>query len=230
MRKYTPLLPVAAAYAASAITYAELASSGSPDFSPLLPFATASSERIPLLIAAFAIPTAALAVYFFLERLAAVKGPVEPLPQWWLNEKTGSAGVQRFEPTFHTVLFAVTSLLALMHLVLLGSILHWPDWFFRGFTTILGLGFMAVGNVMPRVRPNWIVGIRTKRTLSDPAIWTSAHRALGTLLMIAGIVTIAASIVTPRWALIVAIVSLLAALAMSGLVSSTTAASTPTAK
>jgi hypothetical protein len=217
MRKYSGLIPVAAAYVASALVYAKLPADAHIDMSPLLPVSGASSETMPALAVALLIPTLALVVYLLLERIALMKGPVEPVPQWLLNEKTGSAGVDRFEPTFHATVFAVTSLLALFHIALLGSILAWPVWFFRAITIMLGAGFIAIGNVIPRVRPNWIVGIRTKRTLADPDSWTQVHRELGMLLMLAGIATIITTFVAPSWALIVAGAGLLLSLILPGL-------------
>ena len=217
MRKYSGLIPVATAYLASALVYAKIPADAGIDMSPLLPVSGTSTETMPALAVALLIPTLALVVYFFLERIAAVKGPAQPVPQWLLNEKTGSAGVERFEPTFHATVFAVTSLLALFHIVLLGSILAWPVWFFRAVTVLLGVGFITIGNVIPRVRPNWIVGIRTKRTLADPDSWTQVHRELGMLLMLAGVPTILAPFIAPSWALVVAGVGLLLALILPGL-------------
>ena len=225
MRKYTALLPVAAAYAASALTYSRLPINATLDVSPLLPVDVVSGETIPSIVAALAIPTIALLVYLLLNRLATVSGPARNAPEWWLNETTGSAAVKRFEPTYHTVVFGVTSLLALIHLVILGSILQWPGWFFQGFTAVIGIGYIAIGNVMPRVRPNWIVGIRTKRIMSDPRLWAKAHRTLGMLLMSAGVLTIIASFAMPRWALLVAVLSLLVSLSVPGLSKAESAAS-----
>jgi hypothetical protein len=217
MRKFSGLIPVGAAYLASALVYGKIPADAHIDMSPLLPVSGASTETIPGLAVALLIPTLALVVYFLLERIALVKGPVEAVPQWLLNEKTGSAGVERFEPTFHATVFAVTSLLALFHFVLLGSTLAWPVWFFRAITVLLGAGFIAIGNVIPRVRPNWIVGIRTKRTLADPDSWTQVHRELGMLLMLAGVATIITTFLAPAWAVVAAGAGLLLALILPGL-------------
>jgi uncharacterized membrane protein len=140
---------------------------------------------------------------------------VAPLPQWWLNEKTGSAAVTKFEPTFNTIVFSVTALLALFHIVFLGSLLQWPQWSYRAATMIFGLGLMAAGNVMPRVRPNWIVGLRTKRTLSDPVAWSKTHRLLGVLLIGVGALVVVSSIIAPRFALSIGLIGFLIALPAS---------------
>jgi uncharacterized membrane protein len=69
-----------------------------------------------------------------------------------------------------------------------------------------------MGNVMPRLRPNWVAGLRTKRTLNDPQLWRSAHRAFGQALVVSGIITVAAAMVSPRYGFIVGLALLIAAL------------------
>ena len=43
----------------------------------------------------------------------------------------------------------------------------------------LALSMVVVGNVMPRLRPNWVAGIRATRALTDPDVWRTTHRAFG---------------------------------------------------
>ena len=209
MRKWTPAIPIVGSYALSAAIFSRLPDVGHPDFSPLIPVAIPSGEGIPRLAVALLIPTIAAGVWLLFAALAKVGGPQKPLPEWWLNEETGSESVERFAPTYATITFAVASLLALMHVALVAGVLQWPPWTYRILTAILGLGFIAAGNVMPRTRPNWIVGLRTKRTLTDRAAWQRTHRVLGALMMVLGAVVVAASLVAPRYALAVAVLALL---------------------
>lgn len=211
MRRWTSGIPVVGAFALSGAVYTQLAPQVKPDFSPLLPITASSTEVMPRLAVALMIPTVALAVWILLAFAVKVRGPVKGIPQWWLNEKVGAASISRFQPTYETVLFSVTALLALMHAVFIGASLGWPSSIFQIATAILGLGFIAVGNVMPRVRPNWIVGLRTRRTLSDPSAWAMTHRLLGALMIAAGSIVIICSIIVPRYALVVGITALLAA-------------------
>lgn len=211
MRKWTGGIPILGAYALSAVVYTRLAPRVKPDFSLLLPIAVSSGAGIPRLAAALLIPTIALAVWLLLAFAVKVRGPVKGIPQWWLNEKVGADSISRFQPTYETVLFSVTALLALMHAVLIGASLGWPSSMFQLATAILGLGFIALGNVMPRVRRNWIVGLRTPRTLSDPSAWAMTHRLLGVLMIAAGSLVIICSIVAARYALVVGIAALLSA-------------------
>jgi uncharacterized membrane protein len=166
-------------------------------------------------IAALFIPTLCLAVWILFSVLAKVRGPTKGLPEWWLNEKTGAASVEKFEPTYTTIVFSVTALFALFHIVFLGSLLGWPVWSYRVATLVFGIGLMAAGNVMPRVRPNWIVGLRTKRTLSDPSVWSRTHRILGALLIGVGTLVVLTSFVALRYAMLVGVVGLLAAFVVS---------------
>jgi uncharacterized membrane protein len=54
-------------------------------------------------------------------------------------------------------------------------------------TTLVGLTLMIAGNVLPRLRPNSALGIRTPWTLRDERTWTQTHRAGGYLLVVLGL-------------------------------------------
>ena len=58
----------------------------------------------------------------------------------------------------------------------------------RGVIVCLGLALIAVGNLLPRTRPNLAVGIRTTRTLTDRQAWMRTHRAAGYVLVAMGAV------------------------------------------
>ena len=215
MRKWNAALPVALAYGVSAVAFASLPERGVSDLSMLLPADLPPSGPVSRVAAALLLPTVALGVWLLLESLAKVRGPVDRLPTWWLNEQTGSSAIEKFEPTYGAITFAVTSLILLAHIAFLGSLLDWPPWSYRVITGVLGAGLIAAGNVMPRVRPNWIVGIRTKKTLSDRETWARTHRALGALLVVSGGMVIVFSVIAPRYAIAVAVVELLVSLALS---------------
>lgn len=51
-----------------------------------------------------------------------------------------------------------------------------------------GALFIVIGNYLPKVRPNYMVGIRTPWTLSSDAAWTKTHRIGGRLFVIEGVV------------------------------------------
>jgi uncharacterized membrane protein len=46
---------------------------------------------------------------------------------------------------------------------------------------------VAVGNLLPRTRPNVAVGLRTARTLASTQMWQSVHRAGGYAIVALGV-------------------------------------------
>ena len=212
MRKWAAVIPVAVSFGLSAALFDELPLAGRPDFSPLLPIDLPEGGPVPRLAAALLLPSIALAVWLLFAGLAKVRSGKPPLPAWWLNEETGSKSIGRFEPTYATIVFSVTGFIALAHIGLLAGVLGWPGWGFQVLTATLGLGIAAVGNVIPRTRPNWIVGVRTKRALADPVVWSRTHRVLGVSWIVAGIVTVVASVIAPGYALVTAFALLLVAM------------------
>ena len=160
---------------------------------------------------AMLMPMVALAIWAGAVVLARVRGARAGI----VPEHLAAAAVERFEPTFHVVVFAVVSLIVLFHLALLAGALAWPAWSVKAIGATLGVGLFLVGNLMPRVRPNWIVGIRTRATLADPALWMRTHRYFGALLMLSGVVVVVIAIVAVRFAFVSMVVGILASGALA---------------
>ncbi len=68
-----------------------------------------------------------------------------------------------------------------------------PSWTFLG----MGLLFIIIGNLMPKLKTNPWAGIRIKWTMDDPEIWYKTHRWSGRLWMIGGTLLTAASLGLP---------------------------------
>jgi uncharacterized membrane protein len=81
----------------------------------------------------------------------------------------------------------------------------------------MGLSLIVAGNVMPRVRPNLVAGVRTRRTLTDPELWRATHRLLGIAFVVAGAITVLVGIVAPEFGLTTAIITLLLACAVAAI-------------
>jgi uncharacterized membrane protein len=56
----------------------------------------------------------------------------------------------------------------------------------HGVPLMLGLTLIIIGNLLPRLRPNLVLGIRTARTLSDRGAWARANRTAGYAAVMAG--------------------------------------------
>jgi uncharacterized membrane protein len=60
---------------------------------------------------------------------------------------------------------------------------------------VLGLLFAALGNVLPKSRPGFFVGIRTPWTITSTDNWIATHRLGGKLMVLAGLIVVLAALV-----------------------------------
>lgn len=62
---------------------------------------------------------------------------------------------------------------------------------------LLGIGalYLVIGNYLPKVRPNYMMGIRTPWTLTSDLAWTRTHRVGGRLFVAEGLLFIALGLV-----------------------------------
>ncbi|WP_117169484.1 SdpI family protein [Paraliobacillus sediminis] len=71
---------------------------------------------------------------------------------------------------------------------------------------IMGLIFsfilMITGYLMPNVKTNSIVGVRTEWTMSDERVWDITHRFTGKLSLLTGIISIILIIIIPKYSFI----------------------------
>lgn len=134
--------------------------------------------------------------------------------QWYPSRDPRAANIAKFRGAYDTVVTAIIALLSGLHVLALGNALGWGIDIPKVGMVALGLMFILLGNLMPRVRSNFIFGIRTPWTLSSESVWTRSHRVSGYAKVVAGIITIVAGLVARPAGYIVALASLL----MSGLV------------
>ncbi|GAB5504744.1 SdpI family protein [Pyruvatibacter sp.] len=59
---------------------------------------------------------------------------------------------------------------------------------------LVGLLFVLMGNMLPKSRPGFFVGIRTPWTITDADNWIATHRLGGKLFMLAGAVLVLAGL------------------------------------
>jgi len=102
-----------------------------------------------------------------------------------------SAKAIRAVSTF-TVLFMVG-----LHGLVLVSLLGFPISGFpvhRLAMVLFGLLLVGIGNVLPRVRPNTVIGVRTRRLLGDQVAWARVHRMAGYFLVALGVIAVGAGL------------------------------------
>jgi len=106
------------------------------------------------------------------------------------------ANYAKFQPTYDFVVNAVLTVLALIHLAVIGAALGAPISIHRLVPIAFGVMLIAIGNQLPRARPNWWFGIRTPWTLSNDRVWERTHRVGGYLMAAAGAAIIIGALVT----------------------------------
>lgn len=166
---------IALAYIAGALAY------------PRLPDLSADGQPSFRVLIAFALPTAALVIYTLFRSL-------------WRNDRVRT-GNGAFEATYQAIVFrAILFVFGLNTLVMIlltdaMDVLGSHTWGKRVVVVLLGATLVAIGNLLPRTRPNIAFGVRTARTLSNPQLWQQVHRAggyttvgLGVAILIAGLV------------------------------------------
>ena len=149
-----PLVTITALYIISVAAYIQL------------PPATVNRAFI-----AFLLPTAAAAIYTLMRLLAAHD-----------HVRRGNGAFARI---YDAIVFRVVLFIGALHGTILVGLLG------RGVVArsgplvprlapiLLGAGLIAIGNLLPQVRPNVAIGIRTSRTLDDRDAWLRANRTAG---------------------------------------------------
>lgn len=126
----------------------------------------------------------------------------------------------RFRPTYDAIVLGVVMLLLGFHAAIIAAALGNPGVASRIVPAVLGGCLILMGNVMPRLRPNWVAGLRTKRILEDPQLWRTTHRAFGTAFVVSGFLTIVVAVAAPRYGLVTGIAMVLVSCVV-GLIAST---------
>lgn len=172
---WAPGVTIGVGYLASLVMY--------PDLPGQLLRSSLPPALVRLLVA-FALPTAATVTYLILRRLWG-----EPPAERVIDAESEAAhrGI---------ALRLVIFIMALHVLVLLnlGGVQWIHTWGPRLVLVLFGGVFIAIGNLLPRTRPNLAFGIRTTRTLTNRHLWIRLHRtaghvsvALGAVIVVSGL-------------------------------------------
>ena len=102
-------------------------------------------------------------------------------------------------PTYSLLINVIMVFMAGIQVMLVGVNLGWPIDIPMLIPVGVGLLLMVIGNLMPRMRPNWFMGIRTPWTLASEVVWRKTHRLGGYCFMAMGILMVAMGFVaTPE--------------------------------
>ena len=186
MRKWIPLLIVVAAFLASAIVYPRLPEMVPTHWNGMDAQPNGWSSR---LFGAWLTPVLLLGIWALVRVLPAID------PR--------GANYAKFGGAFEAIIDSVMLFLLGMHIVLLRAALGYPAQMERIVPFGIGVLVIVIGNLLPRCRPNWFVGIRTPWTLSSDRVWEKTHRFGGRVFVASGIIVILAGLISGLWANIV---------------------------
>ncbi len=142
------------------------------------------ARRRPSRPAAFLAPAAATGVWLLMRHQASID------PR--------RAEVERSTPTRRLLAEILVGFMAVVEVLTLGIALGWPLDMGEAMWPLLGLLFVAMGSYLPRVRPNWFLGVRTPWTLASDAVWRDTHRLAGWAFVAAGLLTAGAMFLPVR--------------------------------
>jgi uncharacterized membrane protein len=137
---------------------------------------------------AFLLPTA-VAITDVLLRGLCVRHPVD--------ESNAANVLAIYDAIMLRVAIFVMSVHGAVLLAVLG-LLSGRRWAAPLVPTLLGVTMIGIGNLLPRTRPNLAIGIRTRRTLSDRALWMRVHRRAGYMLVACGAIIVLSAMTVPR--------------------------------
>ena len=176
---------IAAAYFLGVYVFMKMPHMSPPD---LKPWSVPLFQRI---LFSFAWQTAALAILLIVKFVAS-KDPYR-------------ANYERFRRTYEILLDIATLLIIGVQVLLILQFLPFPRFaeLLRPLhsilpfvpTILIGILLLIGGNILPRLRPNSTVGIRTPWTLRDERVWTKTHRAGGYLAMVLGLALLAVTFI-----------------------------------
>lgn len=104
--------------------------------------------------------------------------------------------IRSFAAVYGQMVVGITVFFGAMQALVIEAALG-RDWVTHGTMVLMWLLFLLIGNSLGKVGPNNLMGIRTRRTLSDPEVWRLTHRwsarfmvavsILGLVLALAGV-------------------------------------------
>jgi uncharacterized membrane protein len=189
MRKWIPLLLIIAAVAASIFYYPQLPERMATHWG-VSGEANGFSDR---LWGAWMVPLIMALVWVILRAIP----HIDPR----------KANYEKFSGMYDALVILILAFMLLMHLVVLMGATGTEIRMERILMPGVGVFIAIMGLLIPKVHPNWFVGIRTPWTLTSDLSWERTHKIGGTLFVILGLLMIASTFIAPEvsiWILVAA--------------------------
>lgn len=126
-------------------------------------------------------------------------------------------GFKGFRYVYDFFFFLIVAFLAYVYALMLGTNLGWQFNMSAMVLSALALLIFILGALMPYLKRNWFVGIRTPWTISSDAVWNKTHK-LGRILFEIAALFIFAGTLVPRMMVLWLILVPLAAAALISII------------
>jgi hypothetical protein len=211
-RRWLPLVLIALGAVASLAVYGNTPAMVNFPFEAMLPFdTTETAEAMPRWLALSMVLVLAIVIWAAFRAAPTAAGARfgRALLRGAPDEVTSPEQFERFRKSYDTIVLSVVLLLLGVHVAIIAAALGYVGIAIRAIPVVLGVSMVIMGNVMPRLRPNWVAGVRTMRTFKDPQLWRSTHRAFGTAFVVSGVLTLVVALAVPRYGLVTGLVTLM---------------------
>ncbi len=125
--------------------------------------------------------------------------------------------LRRSGPAYRTVAVSSILLLGAVHVAAVMAATGRTVDIARIAALAVGALFVAIGNVLPKLRSTFLVGIRTPWTLTSERSWTRTHRLGGRLMALLGLSILALTAVGLRGVMLAVLLGVGAAVLVAGL-------------
>ncbi|MFG6147642.1 SdpI family protein [Halobacillus sp. B23F22_1] len=112
------------------------------------------------------------------------------------------ANFKKFSTSYQMIVHVILVFLFLLHVVTLGYNLGWAIDISLVIFPAVGCLFIVLGIFMPRIQPNYFMGIRTPWTLADDKTWRKTHELGGKVFVLAGVLILLVSFLPGSYKLI----------------------------
>ncbi|MCQ5365725.1 SdpI family protein [Anoxybacillus salavatliensis] len=106
---------------------------------------------------------------------------------------------EKFEKVYRIFLHVFVLFLFSIHVVTLAYNIGIPVQVDVVVPIGVGVLFIALGNYMPKIKPNYFFGIRTPWTLENEEVWQKTHRVGGKVFVMMGVLIMLTVFATSVW-------------------------------
>lgn len=120
------------------------------------------------------------------------------------------ANYEKFAGMYDWLVILVIAFMLVMHVAIIMSAAGSHVSIHAVVMPSVGIFIAIIGLLLPKVHPNWFVGIRTPWTLTSDLSWERTHKIGGPLFVVLGLLIIATTVLDPTTAIWILVIAALA--------------------